>query len=98
MSTFVTERDIFAESAAFTDDSLTVHLDDGRALSIPLTWYSRILHGTRSERKNYELIGDGEGIHWPDLDEDISVEGLLAGKRTAETDDSLSRWLQNRQS
>jgi hypothetical protein len=79
MSTLVTERDVFAESVHFTEDSMIVHLDDGRALSVPLTWYPRLLHGTIKERETLELIGDGEGIHWPDLDEDISVEGLLAG-------------------
>lgn len=97
MSTLVTERDVYAESVQFSDDSMTVHLDDGRALSIPLAWYPRLLHGTRQERGNYELIGDGEGIHWPALDEDISVEGLLAGKRSAENNESLARWLRERQ-
>ncbi len=96
MSTLVTERDVFAESVQFSEDSMTVFLDDGRALSVPLAWYPRLLHGTRKEREKIELIGDGEGIHWPDLDEDISVEGLLAGKRSAESDTSLSRWLQKR--
>src|SRR6187401_108019 len=96
MSTLVTERDIFAESVIFTDDSMTVQLDDGRALSIPLTWYPRLLRASKSERENFELIGDGEGIHWPDLDEDISVEGLLAGRHSAESDQSLARWLENR--
>ena len=97
MSTLVTEREVFAESIRFSEDSMTVCLDDGRALSVPLAWYPRLLHGTITERENFELIGDGEGIHWPALDEDISVEGLLAGRRSAETDVSLSRWLQNRQ-
>jgi hypothetical protein len=93
MSTLVTERDVFAEAVTFSDESLIVQLDDGRSISIPLAWYPRLLHGTLDERRNLELIGDGEGIHWPDLDEDIIVEGLLAGKRSAETDASLSRWL-----
>jgi hypothetical protein len=97
MSTLVTEREVFAESVTFSQDSMTVHLDDGRALSVPLAWYPRLLHGTPQEREHLELIGDGEGIHWPHLDEDISVEGLLAGKRSAETDASLKRWLQKRQ-
>ena len=97
MSTLVTERDVFAESVRFSEDSMTVFLDDGRALSVPLAWYPRLLHGTKQEREKFELVGDGEGIHWPDLDEDISVEGLLAGKRSAESDASLSRWLQKRQ-
>ena len=96
MSTLETERDTFAESVLFSEDSLTVQLDDGRALSVPLAWYPRLLHGTDEERRNYVLIGDGEGIHWPGLDEDVSVEGLLAGKRSAETDASLARWLSKR--
>jgi len=96
MSTLVTERDMYAESVHFSQDSMTVVLDDGRTLSVPLAWYPRLLHGTSRERDKYELIGDGEGIHRPDLDEDISVEGLLAGKRSAESDASLARWLTTR--
>jgi hypothetical protein len=75
---------------------MSVQLADGRALLVPLTWYPRLLHGAAQERQQFELIGDGEGIHWPTLDEDISVEGLLAGKRSSETDASLSRWLAKR--
>jgi len=97
MSTLVTERDVFAESVSCSEDSLTVRLDDGRVLSVPLTWYPRLLHGTEAERGKYELIGDGEGIHWPDLDEDVSVEGLLAGRRSAESATSLAHWRQCRQ-
>jgi hypothetical protein len=85
-----------AESVHFSDDSMTVHLDDGRALSILLAWYPRLMHAAPQERKRFELIGDGEGIHWPELDEDISVEGLLAGRRSAESDASLARWLEER--
>ena len=96
MSTLVTERDVFAESVQFSDDSMTVSLDDGRSISVPLAWYPRLLHGSAQERIHFELIGDGEGIHWPELDEDISVEGLIAGKRSAESDASLARWLDQR--
>jgi Protein of unknown function (DUF2442) len=96
MSTLVTERDVFAESVQFSDDSMTVSLDDGRSISVPLAWYPRLLHGSAKERMHFELIGDGEGIHWPALDEDISVEGLIAGKRSAESDASLARWLDKR--
>ncbi len=96
MSTLVTERDSFAVSVCFSEDSLIVQLDDGRSLSVPLAWYPRLLHGTKAERENYELIGEGEGIHWPSLDEDISVEGLLAGRRSAESAASLSKWKQAR--
>ena len=66
MSTLVTERDVFAESVQFSVDSMTVHLDDGRSLSVPLAWYPRLLQGTQPERDHFELIGGGEGIHWPD--------------------------------
>lgn len=96
MSTLVTERDVFAESVQFSDDSMTVNLDDGRSISVPLAWYPRLLHGSAQERMHFKLIGDGEGIHWPTLDEDISVEGLIAGKRSAESDASLARWLDQR--
>jgi hypothetical protein len=96
MSTLVTERDTLAESVRFSDDSLVVQLDDGRVLSVPLTWYPRLLHGTPVEREDYELIGDGEGIHWPELDEDISVEGLIVGRPSAESAASLAKWAANR--
>jgi hypothetical protein len=96
MTTLIVERDVFALSIQFSEDSLTVQLDDGRSLSVPLAWYPRLLHGTEKERKNYELIGQGEGIHWPALDEDISVEGLLAGRRSAESAASLAKWKKGR--
>jgi hypothetical protein len=96
MSTLVTERDVFAQSVRFSEDSMTVLLDDGRALSVPLVWYPRLLDGNEVERSHYELIGKGEGIHWPELDEDISVEGLLAGRHSAESAASLARWKQAR--
>lgn len=78
------------------DDSLVVDLTDGRTISAPLAWFPRLLHGTPSERANWRLIGSGEGIHWPELDEDISVASLLAGRRSGETSDSLRRWLESR--
>ena len=64
-----------------SDDALTVELSDARSISVPLAWYPRLLHGRHEERRNWRLIGGGEGIHWEDLDEDVSVEGLLAGRR-----------------
>lgn len=96
MSTLITERDVFARSVSFTADSLVVELDDGRTISAPVAWYPRLLHGTQAEREKFELIGEGEGIHWPSLNEDISVDGLLAGKRSAESDTSLAKWLATR--
>lgn len=85
-----------ALDVSVTDDALTVDLADGRTLSVPLAWYPRLLHGTPEERRNWRLIGDGVGIHWPDLDEDISIEGMLLGKRSGERQDSLQRWLETR--
>jgi Protein of unknown function (DUF2442) len=79
-----------------TDDTLTVDLSDGRTISVPLAWYPRLVHGTLEERANWRLIGRGEGIHWPQLDEDISVEGLIAGKPSGESQRSLARWIEAR--
>ena len=87
-----------AERVAVTADTLTAELSDGRTISVPLDWYPRLTHATRRERNNWELIGKGEGIHWPDLDEDISVEGLLAGRPSAEGAQSFRRWLAARRS
>jgi hypothetical protein len=85
-----------AQEVSITDDSLIVDLSDGRTLSAPLAWYPRLLHGTPEERNNWRLIGDGEGIHWPDLDEDISVEGLILGRPSSESQRSFQRWLNER--
>jgi hypothetical protein len=68
-----------ADSVQVTDDRLSVELNDGRVITAPLAWFPRLMHGSSAERANWRLIGRGQGIHWPDLDEDISVEGLLAG-------------------
>jgi hypothetical protein len=81
-----------------TNDALTVDLADGRTVIAPLAWYPRLLHGTSEERKRWRLIGRGEGIHWPDLDEDISVDGLLAGRPSGESQRSFKRWLAQRSS
>ena len=78
------------------DEMLVVELSDGRTLAVPLVWYPRLWHGTPAERARYRLIGRGEGVHWPELDEDLSVEGLLAGRRSAESQRSLQRWLAGR--
>jgi hypothetical protein len=85
-----------ALDVSVTDDTLTVDLADGRTLSVPLAWYPRLLHGTPEERRNWRLIGGGVGIHWPDLDEDIGIDGLLLGRRSGESQNSLQRWLQSR--
>ena len=85
-----------AIGVAVTDDTLTVDLEDGRSISVPIGWYPRLAYGTPEERANFELSGAGRGIHWPDLDEDISVEGLILGKRSGESRRSLQRWLEQR--
>lgn len=80
MTTLTIESEPLATSVSFTADAFHVTLDDGRALSIPLAWFPRLLHGTPEQLHHWELIGLGQGIHWPDLDEDISVAGILAGR------------------
>jgi Protein of unknown function (DUF2442) len=85
-------------SVSVSDDALVAELADGRTITVPLAWFPRLAHGTSAERANWRLIAGGEGIHWPDLDEDVSVESLLAGRRSGETQESLRRWLQRRES
>ena len=81
------------EDVTVTDDTLTAELSDGRTISVPLAWYPRLEHGTEAERRNWQLIGRGEGIHRPNPDEDISVKGLLAGRPSGESQRSFKRWL-----
>ena len=81
-----------------TDDTLFVQISDGRTVSAPLAWYPHLTHGTRKERNHWRLIGKGLGVHWPDLDEDISVENVLAGKPSAESQRSFKQWLDQRPS
>ena len=87
-----------AMTVAVTEDTLTAELtaelSDGRTISVPLAWYPRLLHATPEERGNWALIGGGHGIHWPDLDEDISVENLLAGRKSGESQRSFKQWLE----
>jgi hypothetical protein len=85
-----------ATAAQISDDALAVELTDGRTISIPLAWYPRLSHASPQERDNWRLIGGGRGLHWPDLDEDISVENLLAGKPSGESQSSLKTWLKQR--
>jgi hypothetical protein len=73
-----------ASEVLVSEDELTVHLVDGRKLSVPLVWFPRLLRGSREQRNRFELIGEGEGIHWEELDEDISVAGLLRGVRASQ--------------
>ncbi len=79
-----------------TDDTLVVDLDDGRTISVPIAWYPRLAYGSPEERAHFQISGAGYGIHWPQLDEDISVEGLLTGKKSTESTASFERWLQRR--
>jgi hypothetical protein len=99
MSTSPLQNDVTearAQGVVVTDDTLVVNLVDGRTITVPVAWYPRLAHGNPAERSRWRFIGDGEGIHWPDLDEDISVEGLLAGRPSGETQTSLRRWLDRR--
>ena len=79
-----------------TEDTLAVDLEDGRSIAVPIGWYPRLAYGTPEERANFNISGAGYGIHWPDLDEDIGVEGLLLGKKSLENPDSFARWLERR--
>ena len=81
MSTSPIERRPLARAVAVSDDELTVSLADGRVIAVPLVWFPRLLGASAEAREKWELLGDGEGIHWPEVDEDLSVEGLLAGNR-----------------
>lgn len=97
MTTSVAEaRPAAAIHVAVTADTLRVELSDGRSFDAPLAWYPRLLHGTPPDRANWRLIGVGSGVHWPDLDEDISVENLLMGKPSGESQASLKKWLEQR--
>jgi hypothetical protein len=89
-------RQARANRVAITDDSLTIDLTDSRTISVPIAWYPRLLHGSRAERQNWRLIGVGEGIHWPDLDEDVSVENVVYGQPSGESQRSFKRWRDER--
>lgn len=96
MTTLVLESEPVAVNVTVTAEDLVVGLADGRSLSVPLAWYPRLFHGTAAERQNWQLLGDGYAIQWPDLDEHIGVEGLMAGRRSGESEKSLNRWLASR--
>ncbi len=89
-------KDITAHQVKITDDELIVDLSDGRTISIPLAWYPRLTYGTKQERNRWQLIGGGVGIHWPALDEDISIEGVILGKPSYESQQSFGKWLKSR--
>ena len=85
-----------AVGVSVTDDTLSVDLEDGRTISVPIGWYPRLANGTPQERANFQISGAGYGVHWPDLDEDIGVEGLLLGRKAAESPASFQRWMARR--
>ncbi len=97
MNSLVVEvQEASAQSVTVSEDSLEVDLVDGRTIIVPLVWYPRLWYGAPEERNYFELIGDGTLIHWPDLDEDLSISGLLAGRQSGESPQSLKKWLEKR--
>lgn len=82
-----------AQQVAVNEESLILDLVDGRTLIVPLAWFPRLWHGRQEERLHFEIFGDGAFIHWPDLDEDLNVSDLLAGRRSGESPQSLKKWL-----
>ena len=85
-----------AVGVTVTDETLSVDLEDGRTISVPIGWYPRLASGTPQERSNFQISGAGYGVHWPDLDEDIGVEGLLLGRKSTESRASFERWMARR--
>ena len=97
MNTLAVEINIpEALNVTVTDDTLSVDLSDGRSISVPIAWFPRLLHSSEQERNNWRLIGRGMGIHWEEIDEDISIEGLLAGRPSGESQESFKKWLAER--
>ena len=83
-----------ATNLKVTEETLTAQLTDGRVISVPLAWYPRLVHATQEERNNWEIFGEGMFFHWPDLDEDLSIEGMLGGWASRESQGSFNRWLE----
>lgn len=99
MSTSGIEIEIpLARSVGVTTDTLEVDLADGRTISVPLAWYPRLVHASPTERQRWRLIAQGRGIHWESIDEDISIEGLIAGRPSGESQASFKKWLDSRPS
>ena len=96
-SSAVETQEARARKVTLIEEAVTVDLVDGRTIIVPLAWYPRLWHGTSQERNKFEIFGDGAYIHWPDLDEDLTVAGLLAGRRSEESPASLKKWLRARQ-
>ena len=95
-SSAIEVKEARAQRVTIADDALTVDLTDGRTIIVPLLWLPRLWHGSARERSRLELLGDGAYIHWPDLDEDLTVTGLLAGRHSQESSLSLAKWLNAR--
>ena len=83
-------------NVSIDDEQLTLSLEDGRVVSVPLSWYPRLCYGSPQERQHFQISGAGFGIHWPDLDEDIGVEGILLGKKSMESQASFQQWIEKR--
>lgn len=96
MTTLVLDTEPIVVHVAIEEEKLIVDLQDGRRLMVPLEWYPRLLHASADERANWRLLGDGYAIEWPDLDEHIGIDGLLAGRRSGESAKSFERWLASR--
>jgi hypothetical protein len=89
-------QDARAQSVKVDDEAVSVDLADGRTIVVPLVWFPRLWHGSPRERSHFEVFGEGRYIHWPDLDEDLTVSGLLEGRKSGESLESLGRWLDTR--
>lgn len=97
MTTLAVQIDVpTAHNVSVSEDTLSVDLSDGRTISVPIEWFPRLVHASDEERAKWRFIGNGQGIHWEDIDEDISVAGLLTGKPSGESQTSLKRWLDHR--
>ena len=96
MTTLTIEQTVKALEVTIAEDTLSVDLDDGRSISVPIAWYPRLLHATEKELQNWRLISGGHGIHWEDLDEDISTENIIYGQPSGESQASFKRWLNGR--
>ncbi len=98
MNTLATKlKSVAIELVSITDDALNIELSDGRSLTVPLTWFPRLFYATTNERNQWRLIGNGQGIHWQMIEEDISLENLLFGQPSGEGQKSLQKWLNTRQ-
>ncbi|MBI4531625.1 MAG: DUF2442 domain-containing protein [Candidatus Latescibacteria bacterium] len=96
-SSNVNKQEPHAQQVSVSEEALIVDLVDGRTVSVPLIWYPRLWYGSSEEREHVEIFGDGRYLHWPDLDEDLTVAGLVEGHRSGESPRSLKKWLESRQ-